>query len=108
MTGLLDPDGMPRRMAGYVARQVSLGELQAEAGYLLRDIFLRGELPRGEAARITGRPERTARRIFKDLLDKRLLTSDTEKGPVRLSFSAKVAGYYFPRLYPEGVEMEED
>jgi Fic family protein len=107
MTGLLDLDSMQRRMAGYVDRQVSLGELQTEAGYLLREIFLRGEVPRGEAARITGRPERTARRILKDLLDKRLLTADTEKGPVRLSFPAKVAGYYFPRLYPEGVEMGE-
>jgi Fic family protein len=106
MAGLLDLDGMQRRMAGYVDRQVSLGELQEEAGYLLREIFLRGEIPRGEAARITGRPERTARRILKDLLDKRLLTAETEKGPVRLSFPAKVAGYYFPRLYPEGVEMD--
>jgi Fic family protein len=108
MADQLDTDGMQRRMAGYVERQVSLGELQAEAGYLLRDVFLRGEIPRGEAARITGRPERTARRILKDLLDKRLLTADTEKGPVRCAFPAKVAGYYFPRLYPEGVEMEEE
>ena len=105
MAGLLDLDGMQRRMAGYVERRVSLGELQAEAGYLLREAFLRGEVPRGEAARITGRPERTARRILKDLLDKRLLAADTAKGPVRLAFPAKVAGYYFPRLYPEGVEM---
>lgn len=107
MTGLLDLDAMQRRLAGYVERQISLGELQVEAGYLLRETFLRGEIPRGEAARITGRPERTARRILKDLLNKRLLTADTEKGPVRISFPAKVAGYYFPRLYPEGVEIGE-
>jgi len=105
MADMLDLDGMQRRMAGYVERRVSLGELQAEAVYLLREAFLRGEVPRGEAARITGRPERTARRILKDLLDKRLLAADTAKGPVRLAFPAKVAGYYFPRLYPEGVEM---
>ena len=52
-----------------------------------------------------GRPERTARRILKSLLDKKLLFADTEKGPVRLSFPASVVGYYFPRLYPEGVEI---
>jgi hypothetical protein len=34
-----------------------------------------------------------------------LLAADTEKGPVHLTLPAKVAGYYFPRLYPEGVEM---
>ncbi len=108
MTDLLDLDGMQRRISGYVERQTSLGELQPEAGYLLREVLLRGEIPRGEAARVTGRPERSARRILKDLMDKHLLAADTEKGPVRLSFPARVAGYYFPRLYPEGVEAGEE
>lgn len=105
MAGLLDLDGLQRRIAGYVERQASFGEQPPESVYLLREALLRGEYPRGEAARITGRPERTARRILRDLLDQHLLTADSEKGPVRLAFPAKVAGYYFPRLYPEGVEM---
>jgi Fic family protein len=105
MVGLLDLDGLQWRMAGYVERQASFGELAPESIHLLREALLRGEFPRGEAARITGRPERTARRILRDLLDQHLLTADTEKGPVRLAFPAKIAGYYFPRLYPEGVEM---
>jgi len=108
MTGLLDLDDLQKRMAGYVERQVSFGELAPEASCLLREALLRGEVPRGEAARITGRPERTARRILKSLLDKKLLVADSEKGPVRLSFPAGVAGYYFPRLYPEGVEFTEN
>ncbi len=105
MAGLLDLDGLQRRMTGYVERQASFGELPPESIFLLREALLRGEIPRGEAARITGRPERTARRILRDLLGQHLLTADTEKGPVRLAFPAKVAGYYFPRLYPEGVEL---
>ena len=108
MTGLLDLDGLQKRITGYVERQVSFGELAPEASYLLREALLRGEVPRGEAARITGRPERTARRILKSLLDKKLLVADSEKGPVRLSFPAAVAGYYFPRLYPEGVEFTQN
>jgi Fic family protein len=105
MASLLDLDGLQRRIAGYVERQVSFGELPPESIYLLREALLRGEFPRGEAAHITGRPERTARRILRDVLGQHLLTADSEKGPVRLAFPAKVAGYYFPRLYPEGVEM---
>ena len=105
MSSLLDLDGLQKRMSGYVERQVSQGELTLEAAYLLRDVLLRGEVPRGEATRITGRPERTARRILKGLLDKKLLNADTEKGPVRLNFPVGVVGYYFPRLYPEGVEI---
>jgi len=108
MSDLLDFDSLQKRITGYVNRQASLGELQPEAGYLLREALLRGEVPRGEAARITGRPERTARRILKDLLNKKLLCADTEKGAVRLSFPARAVGYYFPRLYPEGVEMGEE
>lgn len=108
MSTLLDFDGLQKRILGYVDRQTVLGELQPESGYLLREALLRGEVPRGEAARITGRPERTARRILKDLLDKKLLTAETEKGPVRLSFPTRAVGYYFPRLYPEGVELAEE
>jgi Fic family protein len=105
MSERLELDGFLRRLNGYVERQVSFGELQPEAGYLLREVFLRGEVPRGEVARITGKPDRTARRILKNLLIKKLLTSDSERAPVRLAFPTKVAGYYFPQLYPEGVEM---
>ncbi|NTV15454.1 MAG: Fic family protein [Desulfobulbaceae bacterium] len=105
MSGLLELDGMLKRIEGYVTRQVHLGELHAESYYLLREAFLRGEIPRGEAARITGKPERSARRVIRDLLDKSLLVSDSEKGPVRLAFPAKVAAYYFPQLYPEGIEV---
>jgi Fic family protein len=108
MSALLDFDGLQKRIIGYVDRQTVLGELQPESGYLLREVLLRGEVPRGEAARITGKAERTARRILKNLLEKRLLSAETEKGPVRLSFPTCAVGYYFPRLYPEGVELSED
>jgi Fic family protein len=107
MSDLLEIDGLQKRIEGYVARQVSFDELKPEAFYLLREALLRGEIPRGEASRITGLPERTARRILKSLLEKKLLIGDSEKSPVRLSFPAKVAGYYFPRLYPEGVEITD-
>jgi Fic family protein len=108
MSSLLDFDGLQKRIMGYVDRQAARGELQAESGYLLREVLLRGDIPRGEASRITGRPERTARRILKDLLDKKLLFAETEKGVVRLSIPTKTVGYYFPRLYPEGVELGEE
>lgn len=85
MSSLLNVDGLLKRILGYVDRQTVLGELQPESGYLLREVLLCGE-----AARITEKPERTARRILKNLLDKKLLSAETEKGSVRLA------------LYPEG------
>lgn len=106
MSDLLNFDGLQKRINSYVEKQVSLGELQPESRYLLQEVYLKGEVPRGEAARITGRPQRSAHEIFKQLMRKGLLVSDTERGPLRLAFPAKAVGYYFPRLYPEGVEVE--
>ncbi len=104
MSGLLNLDGMQKRIQAAVDRQVSFGELKPEAGRLLRDVFLRGEIPRGEIPAIIGMPERSARRVVSSLFEKDYLVSDSEKGPVMLGFPASMVGYYFPRLYPEGVE----
>ena len=108
MTVLLDLDGMQKRIQAVVDRQVSLGELKPEAGHLLRDVFLRGEIARGEIPKIIGMPERSARRVVRGLLEKNYLVSASEKGPVMLGFPATLVGYYFPRLYPEGVEASRD
>ncbi len=106
MSQLLELDGMKKRMAAYITRQVDLGRLPSKSGYLLEAALAHGAVPRGEAPHILNMPERSARRVLKELLEKKLLTCDTVKGPVRLAFPAKVAGYYFPRLYPEGVEAD--
>jgi len=106
MSGLLDLDGMLKRIQAAVDRLVSFGELKPEAGNLLRDVFLRGEITRGEIPNIVGMPERSARRVVSTLLEKSYLVSDSERGPVMLGFPASIAGYYFPRLYPEGVEAD--
>jgi Fic family protein len=108
MANLLDLDGMQKRIQAVVDRKVSFGELKPEAAHLLRDVFLRGEIPRGEIPGIIGMPERSARRVVRSLLEKSYLVSGSEKGPVMLGFPASLVGYYFPRLYPEGVEASID
>jgi hypothetical protein len=108
MSGLLGLDGMQKRIQAVVDRQVSFGAMKPEAGHLLRDLFLRGEIPRGEIPAIIGMPERSARRVVSGLLEKGYLVSNSEKGPVMLGFPASLVGYYFPRLYPEGVETSLD
>lgn len=70
---------------------------------LIAETFRRGEVARGEAARITGRPERTARETLSKLVDAGLLTSETPKGPVSLRFSGESADVLFPRLFPAQV-----
>ena len=106
MGSLLDIDGMLDRLRGYIElrnRKMIPGVLpiKSEAFFLLREAFLAGEFARGEAARITGLGERTARKVLRQLTDEGLLVSETPKAPVRLAFSAATSTYWFPNLISE-------
>lgn len=79
----------------------SKSKLKGESFLLLREALMRGEFPRGDATRITGRPERTAREALSQLVNEGLLISDTKKSPVRLGFPIGAAHYWFPDLFPE-------
>lgn len=89
-------------LAGRYRRLVAQNEgLKPEATRLLEEALVRGEFERGEAPRVSGLPERSARRVLNDLTGKGLLGSDTAKGAVSLRFPAEVLETLFPRLYPE-------
>jgi Fic family protein len=106
MGTLLGLDGLLARIDDYVLRRAARGigaKLPVEARHLLREAVLRGEVARGEAARITGTSDRTARRLVSQLVGETLLVSDTPKGPVRIGLPMEVVSFYFPRLFPEDV-----
>ena len=77
-----------------------IGTLKPESARLLEEAMVRGEVERGEASRVTGLPERTARRVLNDLCGMGLLASATPKGPVSLRFPANSLETLFPLLYP--------
>ena len=97
MSSLFDLEGLSSRLRAYVAHDPTL---KPEASRLLQEALVRGELDRGEASRVTGLPERSARRVLNDLTAKNLLASITPKGPVSLRFPAHTLDALFPRLYP--------
>ena len=98
MGNLFEFDRLRGRLQQYVSGQLGLG---VEATALIDEVFLRGQLPRGEAARITKRPERTARDILGKLVRAGLLESETPKGDVFLHLSSDSAQFLFPMLFPE-------
>jgi Fic family protein len=98
MAELFDIDALARRMRLYVERN---DELRPEAVRLLEEALIRGEFERGEIARITGLPERTARRVLSDVVECGLLASETAKGAVSLRFPADALEILFPRLFSE-------
>lgn len=104
MHELLALDGMLKRISGYGERRESAKELPRGSAAVLREIFLRGEIARGEVARIVGASPRTAQKVIADLLAQRLVTSNSPKGSLRLGFPADAAGHYFPNLYPAGAD----
>lgn len=104
MEGLLALDGMLNRIAGYAGRREAAKELPKGSARVLREIFLRGEIARGDVPRIIGASPRTAQKVTGQLLSQRLITSASPKGPLRLGFPADAAGEYFPNLYPAGAD----
>lgn len=104
MQGLLALDSMQTRILGCAERKESAKELPTGSGLVLREIFLRGEIARGEVHRIVGASPRTGQKITGELLSQRLVTSSSLKGPLRLEFPADAAGHYFPNLYPAGAD----
>ncbi len=73
---------------------------KSESAALLQEALIRGEFERGEVNRITGLPERTARRVLNEVLHAGLLASETPKGAVSLRFPVDALEDLFPRLYP--------
>ncbi len=104
MQELLALDGMLNRIAAYAGRRESAKELPGGSALVLREIFLRGEVARGDVSRIIGASPRTAQKVTAKLLSQRLVASGSPKGPLRLGFPADAAGHYFPNLYPAGAD----
>jgi Fic family protein len=98
MAGLFELETMSTRLRQYVTRSQVL---KPESARLLDEALMRGEFERGEIGRITGLPERSARRVLADVTATGLLASDTPKGAVSLRFPVDALDQLFPRLFPE-------
>ena len=98
MESLFELDSLGSRFKTYVEHTKTL---KPEAAWLLEEGLIRGQFERGEAARITGLPDRSARRVLSDLLETGLLGSETPKGAVSLRFPTEALDILFPRLFPQ-------
>ena len=90
MSGLFELDTLARRLRLYVERNE---RLKPQAARLLEEALIRGEFERGEAPRITGLPERSARRIFNEVIAAGLLASETPEGAGVATLSCRCLGH---------------
>lgn len=101
MDNLMEPGRLRTRMLMWAEEEVRVGALPPKAGVLLEALLQRGELPRGDAARLTGDSERTARRAVAALLQAGVATAESTRAPLRLAFPAALAARWLPGLFPE-------
>ena len=96
MHGLFEFDALSRRLSAYA---MTIADMPVEATYILRDLCLRGEIPRGELHRSTGLQERTTRTIIAKLAAAGLIGSASPKTAVSLRFPVLAIPMLFPNLY---------
>ena len=102
MESLMQPERLKERILLWAANQVSLGTLPVKSGRLLEAVIYKGgELPRGEAAGVLDVGSRQARRIVAALINEDALVSESSRAPLRLNFSARLAGFWLPGLFPD-------
>ena len=101
MEGLIAPDRLLNRILLWTEEEVRVGELPPRSGVVMREVFYRGEIPRGEVTRLVGSSPRNARRVTSVLLKRGVLASQSTRAPLRLAFPAELASRWLPGLFPE-------
>jgi len=101
MEGLVQPDRLRARIRGWAEEEIRVGKLPAKSESILDSILQRGELPRRDAASVVNASDRQARRIVSALLEQGVVTSESPREPLRLSFPPHLAARWMPGLFPE-------
>jgi len=96
MEGLFELGSLTTRIKLYCDQQ----GFRPEAFSILETALLRGEIPRGDAERISGLKRRTASDLLSTLIHHGILRSETPKGAVFLYFPIASAEILFPKLFP--------
>ncbi|MDZ7761661.1 MAG: Fic family protein [Desulfovermiculus sp.] len=101
MEELVQPSRLRERLFLWAGGEIRAGTLPPKADRVLEAILYQGEFPRGEVPGLLGVSERQARRITSSLLNHEIVTSDSNRAPLRLSFPARLAPHLMPGLFPD-------
>ncbi|MFO8048799.1 MAG: Fic family protein [Desulfosudaceae bacterium] len=76
--------------------------LDPRSARLLKALFVRGKISRGEAGAVMKMDtysDRQVRRVVSQLVEEGLVVSDSHRAPLRIGFPMKVLRHYFPALF---------
>jgi Fic family protein len=100
MEGLMHPRQLRARILLWAEEEIRLGKLPHKSVAILEAILYRGQLPRGDSAKIVG-SARHGSRVVSALLDRGVLVSESTRAPLHLAFPATLASRWMPGLFPE-------
>lgn len=106
MGGVLELEKVAARMESLFRILSDKQIIRFEAFYLMIELFLKGEVSRGEASRIMNLGDSTAREVVRFLSILGFVQSDTPKSALKIKFGLMFAAYLFPTLYPENVDID--
>lgn len=106
MEGLMQPDRLRTRILLWAEEEMRLNKLPPKAGSLIEAVLYRGELLRGDVAKILGVTTRHARRIVSALIERGVFVSKGPRDPLLLTFPATLASRWMPGLFPERPAVE--
>ena len=98
MRALLEPAALLGRVESYCAEERDAGRLPDGSFAVLREVMLRGELPRAHVETVVPFRERKARQISSALRECGLLVADGVRAPLRLAIPPAVAERWLPGL----------
>ena len=101
MEDLVQPDRLRTRILLWAEEEIRLDALPPKAGNVLEALLYRGELPRADVPDLVGTGPRQAGRIVSALTERGVLTSESTRAPLRLTFPATLASRWMPGLFPE-------
>jgi len=101
MEELVRPEKLRARIKLWIDELIEMGKLHEKSGLALDAILYRGELPRSEVVDLLGTSTRTASRVIAGLIDHGVVTSESSKAPLYITFPAKLASRWMPGLFPE-------
>ncbi|PYQ99093.1 MAG: cell filamentation protein Fic [Acidobacteria bacterium] len=101
MEQLLRPDRLRDRILLWAEEEVRAGTLPAKSGQVLEAVLFRGAVPRGDVPALLGASERAARRGVSALLDRGVLSSESTRAPLLITFPSTLAARWMPGLFPE-------
>lgn len=101
MEQLVQPDRLRDRILLWAEEEVRAGTLPAKSGLVLEAVLFRGELPRGDVPALLGASARAARRVVSALLDRGVLSSESTRAPLFMTFPATLAARWMPGLFPD-------